>query len=361
MPDQRVEKMRAFIIKFVYYCILLGIVFVAFKYAFPVLSPFLLAFLLAFVLKPVINLITKKTQIKRRTVAILTLCVFYILFLTLLIVVGTRLVILAKDGFYALPGIYASVIEPALTSVQAFIVDIVKNLNPEALSMVTEISTHLNSALSSFVTTFSASAVSAIGSAAGALPGTLVNTIMMVVASFFCVVDYYKITNFIALRFSPKGRALLFKVKNSAVDVLFKFGRAYALLMSITFLELFVGLSLLRIDYSFLLALLIAVVDILPVLGTGTVLIPWAIVTLILGNFPLGIGLGVLYAIITVVRQSLEPKVVGQQIGLHPLVTLISMFVGASLFGVIGLFGIPIAVTILVQMERSDESHTSST
>ena len=74
-----------------------------------------------------------------------------------------------------------------------------------------------------------------------------------------------------------------------------------------------------------------------------------------MGDFPLGIGLLILYAIITVVRQSLEPRIVGHQIGLHPLVTLISMFVGVSLFGFLGLFGLPIAVTVFVQLRRAEK------
>ena len=113
------------------------------------------------------------------------------------------------------------------------------------------------------------------------------------------------------------------QVKEKGVDGIFKFGRAYAILLSITFVELLIGFSLLRVDYALRSALLTAMVDSLPVLGTGTVLIPWAAAMLILGNCPLGIGLLMLYAIITVVRQMLEPRVVGKQIGLYPLVTLV--------------------------------------
>ena len=110
-------------------------------------------------------------------------------------------------------------------------------------------------------------------------------------------------------------------------------------------------------DYALLIALLTAIVDILPVLGTGTVRIPWAAAMLILGNFPLGIGLLILYAIITVVRQMLEPRVVGKQIGLYPLVTLVCMFVGTYLFGFVGLFGLPIIATVLVQLNQSGDIH----
>ncbi len=353
----RIEKMRAFIIQFAFYCILLLLIFVTLKYLFPLLSPFVTAFVIAFLLKPVIHYIHKHTGLKRRTAAILSLCAFYILFLTLLIVVGTRLVLLLQGVFHSLPQTYASLIEPALNKIQFIIVDVVENLNPDALSIVNEVSMHLNTALSGLVSSLSSKVVGELGSMAAGIPTSLVNLIITIVASFFFVVDYYKVTGFIAKLLPPRGKELLFEVKSSVVTVLFQFGRAYALLMGLTFVELFVGLLLLRVPYAFLLALLIAVVDILPVLGTGTIVIPWGIITLILGNFPLGIGLLILYAIITVVRQSLEPRVVGHQIGLHPLITLISMFVGVSLFGFLGLFGLPIAVTVFVQIKRAEKEN----
>lgn len=267
------------------------------------------------------------------------------------------MVLLLQGVFHSLPQTYASLIEPALNKIQFIIVDVVENLNPDALSIVNEVSMHLNTALSGLVSSLSSKVVGGLGSMAAGIPTSLVNLIITIVASFFFVVDYYKVTGFIAKLLPARGKELLFEVKSSVVTVLFQFGRAYALLMGLTFVELFVGLLLLRVPYAFLLALLIAVVDILPVLGTGTIVIPWGIITLILGNFPLGIGLLILYAIITVVRQSLEPRVVGHQIGLHPLITLISMFVGVSLFGFLGLFGLPIAVTVFVQIKRAEKEN----
>ena len=342
MPSQdRIERMRAFIIQCVFYSILLVLIFAVFKFLFPLLSPFVTAFIIAFLLKPVIHYISEHTSMKRRTAAILSLCAFYILFITLIIVVGTRIILLLREAFYALPQTYSTLIEPALNKVQFMIVDIVENLNPDALSIVNEISMHLNTALSGLVSTLSSEVVGGLGSLAAGIPTSLV--------------DYYKVTSFIAKCLPPRGKELLFEVKNSVVTVLFQFGRAYALLMLLTFVELFIGLLLLRVPYAFLLALLIAVVDILPVLGTGTIVIPWGCICLIMGDFPLGIGLLILYAIITVVRQSLEPRIVGHQIGLHPLVTLISMFVGVSLFGFLGLFGLPIAVTVFVQLRRAEK------
>ena len=119
--------------------------------------------------------------------------------------------------------------------------------------------------------------------------------------------------------------------------------RACFLLGLLTFLQMFIGLALLRIPYAFILALLIALVDFLPLLGTGIILIPWAAVSLLLGEIKLGIGLLVLYAVSTVIRQILEPKLIGEGLGLHPLLSLAAMYAGLRLFGVWGMILAPLA------------------
>ena len=115
-----------------------------------------------------------------------------------------------------------------------------------------------------------------------------------------------------------------------------------ALIMSITFVELSVGLTLIGVNRAILVALLIAIFDILPVLGTGGIMIPWVILSALGGDLPHAFALLVLYVIITVIRNIIEPRIVGAQIGLHPVLTLMSMFVGNHLFGIVGLFGLPI-------------------
>ena len=129
----------------------------------------------------------------------------------------------------------------------------------------------------------------------------------------------------------------------------FKLIKGYAILMLMTFLELLAGFLILRVKYALLLSLLIAVVDILPVLGTGTVLIPWGIAGLILKNTALGIGILVLYAVITVIRNFAEPKIIGKQIGINPLFTLLSMFIGIKLLGFAGVIIFPTALIVTVK------------
>lgn len=118
--------------------------------------------------------------------------------------------------------------------------------------------------------------------------------------------------------------------------------RACLLLGLLTFLQVFIGLAILGIRYAFILALLIAAVDFLPLLGTGVILIPWAAVSLLLGEVKLGIGLLILYAVSSVIRQILEPKLIGEGLGLHPLLSLAAMYAGLRLFGVAGMILAPL-------------------
>ncbi len=130
--------------------------------------------------------------------------------------------------------------------------------------------------------------------------------------------------------------------------------RAYLLIMLITAAELYVGLSFLGIDYALLAAIGVALVDILPILGTGTVLIPWSVIGFVSGDRQLGIGLLVLYAVISLVRQLIEPRLIGKSLGLPPLISLIGIYVGFKLFGFVGMLAAPAVLMIVLQKEDTN-------
>ena len=123
--------------------------------------------------------------------------------------------------------------------------------------------------------------------------------------------------------------------------------RSYLTLMGITFVEMLIGLSLLRVGYALLLAVLIALVDFLPVLGVGTVLIPWSIVAFVTGDPARGIGLLVLWGVSLAVRQFVEPRLIGRGLGLHPCLTLVAMYAGLRLFGITGMLLCPPLAALL--------------
>ena len=105
------------------------------------------------------------------------------------------------------------------------------------------------------------------------------------------------------------------------------------------------------------IAVAIAIFDILPVVGSGLVLLPWTVFSLIKGDLVTGIGLAVLYVVVIIVRQIVEPKIVGDRVGLHPLVTLMSMVIGSYLFGGIGLLGLPITIALIHALNKQGAIH----
>ena len=137
------------------------------------------------------------------------------------------------------------------------------------------------------------------------------------------------------------------QVREYIIGTLFVYIRSYAIIMSITFVELSIGLNIAGLEHPILIAALISIFDILPVLGTGGIMLPWVVISLLCGDYSLALTLLVIYLVITVIRNIIEPKIVGKQLGLHPIVTLVSMSVGLQLFGVIGLFGFPIILSLL--------------
>lgn len=180
------------------------------------------------------------------------------------------------------------------------------------------------------------------------IPSFLLGVIFAILASFFMMSDNAAIKSGIKKLCGENLSSKIHHIKLDLSGALFAYVRAQGILMTITFTEIFIGLSILGVKYSFLFAILIAIVDAIPILGTGTVLLPWAAVLLVMGSYRSAVGLLILYAVCLVVRQFLEPKIISSQIGMHPLLTLMAMYVGFRLFGIAGMIFAPI-VTLIVK------------
>lgn len=165
--------------------------------------------------------------------------------------------------------------------------------------------------------------------------------------------DYRGIVDFIKKQLPPQTAVFLSDAKKQTGKTVLRYLRAYLIIFLLTFTELSIGLSILRIENSVGLAAIIAALDVLPVIGTGGVLIPWAVWALVTQNFVLALGLVIVYVVILVVRNFAEPKIVGDQLGLNPVVTLIAIYLGYRLMGVVGMIGLPILTTILVGLHKT--------
>lgn len=341
------EKRKRFIVNLIYGGIIALLVYVILKYGFVLLAPFLLAFLIAYLLKTPAKFISRKTKLPYRPIVLLLVLLFYSTIGLLIVLLGIKIVTSSINMVSGLPAIYKTEIEPALGAFFSGIERKIYEMDPALVATINDLFTQFVKSIGELVTNLSVKAGWALSGYASSLPGLFIKLLLMIISTFFIAGDYDKLLGFAYRQMPDKVRDLLVKIKEYLVGTLFVCIRSYALIMSITFVELSIGLSIVGIPKAILVALAISIFDILPVLGTGGIMIPWAIITALQGNYPLAIGLMIIYIIITVIRNILEPKIVGSQIGLHPIVTLASMFVGVQLFGVIGLFGFPILLSLL--------------
>ena len=180
-----------------------------------------------------------------------------------------------------------------------------------------------------------------------AMPSILLFIAVTVIAGFYFCMDRREIEKNILSMLPKSVRERIPTWRENVKRVSFRYLKAYLTLLLLTFAELFLGFCILRVEYAFLLAAVISLVDILPILGVGTVLIPWALVELLHRQFHLGVGLLILYGTVALVRQIIEPKLVGKSLGLHPLLTLASSYVGFQLYGVIGMATAPLIALLL--------------
>lgn len=342
------EKQKAFIIHCVFGFILLIIVYAGVKYVFPLLMPFVIGLIISMAFRKPIDLLSKRFGIKRTFSSIIILILFYACLTLVISLIGARFFQFISSLFNNLPALYKETLQPALSTftnqmsdrfpvIKVYLDDFVNNIGQSIFTYLSNISSKV---------------VTMVTGLAGQVPTLLIKVIFTIVSSFFFTIDYYKIGNFVLRQFGDKRRNVILILKDNVIGSLGKFVRAYALIISITFIEVSLGFALIGIPNPFLIGLLVAIIDVLPVLGTGAVLLPWSIIAFSMGDTRTGFGMLVLYIFITIVRQILEPKIIGQQIGLHPIVTLILMFVGVQLMGILGLFMLPIIATILVKLNK---------
>ena len=198
--------------------------------------------------------------------------------------------------------------------------------------------------LSSLAGALSAKLPGVAGKLISAMPSAFLFVLVTVIAGFYFCVEPGQVGKFLTAHLPRRLAEKIPSLRARAKAVSLRYLRAYLLILFVTFVQLFIGFLILRVRYAFLLSLLVAVVDFLPVLGVGTVLVPWAIIELLRKNFYLGFGLLILFAAVTVLRQIIEPRLIGKSLGVHPLAALIAGYAGWRWFGFLGMALGPVAV-----------------
>ena len=360
--NETTEKRRSFIISFCYFSIFVLLYYFFVNYALVYVMPFIIAALLGVWLQRPIRAIEKKTHGKGHSL------ISFVLVLAVLLVAGIILtlvgILLTNELKSFITFLSASVSDIAglIDDVKAWLIDAARHLpagieSKVIVSLEEFFDKYTGSSSGDVAQSFDLSVL--LAPLAGAwntakrIPSLVLSFVVMVISCFFISSDYCRIRDGILSFMRPEARTRAISTKRTFFRAISKLAKAYSLIMLITFTEMFLGLSLLRVfglykgSYIVVISLIIAVVDIVPVLGTGTVVIPWAIYCLCTGSVGMGIGLIVIYAVVTVLRQIIEPKLVAGQVGLPAIVTIMAMFLGAKVFGAFGIIVLPLTVIVV--------------
>ncbi|MGE5390542.1 MAG: sporulation integral membrane protein YtvI [Deltaproteobacteria bacterium] len=359
--DPELQKWMKWLTKLGVLVLSLITIYLLFTYVFPLLGrglawlpvlfmPFILALILALLMEPLVRFVEVKAHLKRAGAAAVSLIavvgtVFYLIFLVISVIVkelsrfypqvvnysdnivATLTETISNFKLFYLKLNLPAGVEKSIQDNLGKILDVLRGLVDGSLNILINILTML--------------------------PGIFVFMAIVAVATFLIIKDRDVMQGFL-LRFIPdSAQSKTMGVIRQLFQVMVGFIRAYSMLITVTMIVTMVGLAILGVDYVLTIGIVVGLCDILPVLGPGAIMVPWIIWEFASGNSKLGIGLLVLYVTTSVVRQILEPKIVGDNIGLHPLATLVSLYIGLQLGGMVGMILGPVTLVIIIACYRA--------
>ncbi|NMO95518.1 sporulation integral membrane protein YtvI [Paenibacillus lemnae] len=315
---------------------------------FTVGAPFLLALIIAIALEPLNRLLMKRARLKRPAVATITSTLFLLLLLLLAYIMGVQVFAQLVEYWSRAPRYFEGA-DAFLTQTIIQAQDVLNGISPGLAESLASFTSNITSYVQSIVNTVSVTFLSF----AKTLPNLFVTSIVFFVAVYLFSFSLDTMRASVLSLFDEDSHQQVNEVLGSLKNSIFGFLRAQLILSLFTYGITLVGLLILGIHYPLAIALLVTAVDILPILGVGSVLVPWAVYLLFTGNVFDGAGLIILFIIITVVRRVLEPKVIGDAVGIGALSALISMYIGFKLVGVIGFFIGPLVVILYSAMRKA--------
>lgn len=331
------------------FCLVVALIslWFALRYLLPILLPFLIAWGVAILVRVPAQHLHRHTRLSERVLR-LVMALSLIAAIALVVgLAGVRLVAELRDLLTGLASAGAGDPLAGVFSVFPAFAD---------SDFGIWLSGTLHTALGSLASTLPA-LLSRLVSAA---PRAFVALLVSLFSCFYFCLDLEQVTRAPLALLPPTARARCRRAHLRIREICFAYLRSYLTLMGITFAEMLIGLLWLRVDYALLLALLIALVDLLPVLGVGTVLVPWSLVSFLTGDATRGIGLLILWGVSLAVRQFAEPRLIGKGLGIHPCLTLLAMYAGLCLFGVRGMLILPpVAALIFASVPHAEKSGVS--
>jgi sporulation integral membrane protein YtvI len=322
------------------------VVFLLFKLGI-FLFPFVLAFIFSMITQPIAKFINRKTHLSAKVSTIISIVAFFLVLFGLISIVSIKFIEEIYNLSKNLRGSSAQFNELWNKSLdQGFIY--MHYLPKEFITQIQSYTGEIINFAAKSATAFVNQTIRFITS----IPTLIVYTSITILSTLFMSLDKNDIVKFLEHQFPISWLNKIYNIKRDILSVFGSYLRAQLILVTICFFELLIALNLflflgLNVKYPLIFSIVISLIDALPILGAGAILIPWSIFSFITGDIKLGFAIFILYVIVLAVRQLLEPKLISQKIGVHPLVTLVSMYSGFKLLGIVGFLIGPIVMIIL--------------
>lgn len=321
--------------------------------------PFILAFAVASPCQKILNFLNKKLKIHRGISSALVV--------TLLVALVSWIIFLIGSQLFAQIKSFAEVVPETIETVKATFYELSEkyrevymSFSPRFREFFDSLNVQLSESLMSAAAPITGSVFNLARRFAVSLPDIAIFFFMFLLSTFFITKDYTLIRSFFRENCPQKIQNFLHSFKTTAFSAFLTYLRAQLIMMSITFTVVTIALWIIGADYPFVMGAIIGIVDALPFFGTAIIIIPWAIMSFINGNYFFAGGLLVIQVIAFVTRQLLEPKIVSSQIGIHPLITLVSIYIGLNLFGIGGIIVGPITALFVVNAYVAAKSKNQS-
>lgn len=311
--------------------------------------PFVASFLVSLLVNPFADALQKRLKMPRSLSAILVVLVTVGLVGGIITAVIWKIVDEIRAIYYDFPVILEN-IQSAWYSTSRFLSNIMDAL-PESMQ---EVAQTLINQTTEWISGFAANTtiVQSAGNFAKSLPSAFVSIIVFILSLFFMVSDSKTVAEMVKKPFTEKFLQRVGEIKIEAKKYVGGYVKAQLTIMCIFFIIIFIGLTALKVEHALIIALATALLDALPIFGSGAVLWPWALVSFIMGNYGLGTSLIIIYLMLVLIRQLIEPKIVSQNIGMHPILTLMAMYVGFRTLSVGGMIFGPLLLMFIISLYR---------
>ena len=314
--------------------------------------PFVVGWVIAMIASPLVNWLEKKFNIVKKLGSALVVILVLALIVLILYFSISKLVTETISLLENIPQLYKE-LEAGLDQIGNSLQGIFHRLPPQFQEGWDNILLNMDQKVGTFITKISEPTVAAAGNFAKRVPSYLISIIVAIMSAYLFTVEHEEVLVWAKKTAPPAVVKRMTLVSDNLKYAVGGYLKAQIKIMGVVFLILWVGLTLLQVHYAVLIAIVIAFLDFLPFFGTGTAMIPWALYKFLVGNVKMAVLLLIVYAITQLVRQLIQPRMLGKSMGLNPLVTLILLYLGYRLGGVTGMIvAVPFGM-ILINMTEA--------